>query len=310
MYNEVIKNEYLDQLQSISIQKIARSLFQNTLGYEEYFEKDLCNFTETEIVEFFTAMQSVSFESIYTKLSVLRGYTQWCIEKNLSNDNINHYDGITKEKLRGCLNKSLYQRKVITLDELREICDGFINPSDRAICYCIFFGIYGDRGSDMRELTADCVDVQTGHIVLRNGKEFRVPLWAAQAIYDSCGEYTYYNYKSNGDISEIRLREDDPTVFKPRDNSSKDTLDLFNKRITRKMMAFSRSTDCVAMTIKRLKNSGMIYTLKNYMEKNDLTLDVAFKRREFKDILKWYGITTYPRTFGVFKEKYGVFLPD
>lgn len=307
MYNEEVKNEYLNQMQLQNAKKIIFSIFNNNLGYEEYFGKDFCNFTNQEILEYFTALDSVAFESLNTKCSLLRTYTQWCIEHNLSADNINHYDSITRDNLRNCLDKTLYQSKFVSLEELREICSQFVNVSDRAVCYCIFFGIYGNGGEELRELTSSCIDINTGHIKLHNGRELDVPVWVAKELYDSCETYEYTVLRDNGEIFDARLRDTDPTVFKARDNSSSDSLRAFSKRISRRLSMLGKEAESVTMTTKRLKNSGMIYKIKKFMEENGLTVEEAYRSQETRDIFVEYRLK-YPPSIGLFLERYESFL--
>lgn len=305
MYNETTKMEYLNQMTMQSAKKILFTVFNNDLGYEEYFGKDMCNFTEPEILEFFVAFDSIAFESLNTKCSLLRTYTQWCIEHNLSNDNINHYDSITRQNLYDCLNKAKYEQKLITLEELKEVCENVINVRDQALCYCIFFGLYGKDGSDLLDLTAKCIDINTGRIVLK-GREFIVPAWVAKIIYDSCETYQYVAYNANG-VFEMRLKETDPSVFKPRDNATVDTLHSYKKRISRVLNDIGTQTSCLAMTVKRLRNSGIVYHLKRCMEAHQLTIEELYVSKYAEEILEKYYLQ-YPKSIIVFMTKYGVFL--
>ena len=191
---------------------------------------------------------------------------------------------------------------------MREICDGFVNISDKALCYCLFFGIYGEKGDDLKNLTAECIDLNTGHIVLRNGKEVNVPTWAAQAMYDSCEEYTYYVYKQNGEIFEAGLREDDPTVFKARNNATRDGQKQFLQRVTRRIVKIREDTDNIAFSIRRLKTSGMIWAMKEYAKEKNLDTFQLFKAPYTVEIFKRYGITFYPVSFEDFKKKYLMYL--
>ena len=307
MYNEETKMEYLNQMPMQSAKKVLLTVFNSDLGYEDYFGKDLCNFTEPEILEFFIAWDSIAFESLNTKCSLLRSYTQWCIEHNLSNDNINHYDSITRDNLLSCLNKTKYEQKYITLEELKNVCDNVVNVRDQALCYCIFFGIYGKEGEDLRELTAQCINLETGHIKLLNGREFDVPVWVAKILHDSCETYEYISYNANGNVFEMSLKEDDPTVFKARNNSSVATMAVFKKRISRILSLIGKEMSCPAITAKRLRNSGIVYHLKNYMIENNLNAENMYYEDYTGEIMEKYGLQ-YPIGLANFNMKYGSFL--
>lgn len=307
MYNEEVKNMYLEQLPTTSLKKLMRSTFKNSLDYEEYFRKDFYNFIEPEIKEFFVAIQSTSFESLNTKCSLLRSYTQWAIDHNMSNDNINHYDSISRDDLRSCLNEALYSMKFITLDELKGFCDDFINPSDKALCYCLFFGIYGESGEELKEVTASRVDTANGCIDLPNGKHVNMPTWVARIIQESCETYENYSVMANGELYRVLLREDDPCVIKSRVNATVDNNLNYKRKISRRIGLLNKEIHCVAFTIKRLKNSGMLWHIKQYMKQTGMTASEVYNDPYTKEIFKLYNVVLRP-SLSIFMQQWGNIL--
>lgn len=66
-------------------------------------------------------------------------------------------------------------------------------------------------------------------------------------------------------------------------------------------------TSCLAMTVKRLRNSGIVYHLKRCMEAHQLTIEELYASKYAEEILEKYYLQ-YPKSIIVFMTKYGVFL--
>ena len=298
MYNESVKKEYLDQLVSISIRRAASSIFKSSEDYEEYFKKDICNFIEPEIREYLTGMNAISFAGLHSKCSILRTYTEWCISRNLSNDNINHYDSITPKIIKSCLNRFAEQSKYITYDELKELAKDFTNVSDAALCYCLYFGIDGDRGKEIINLTADDVNLGSSTVKLVTGRSVKLPDEVIMTIIDSCNEYDFI-LPSGKRFSTLPLDPTDPGVFKKRANARLDTVDSNNRRILNRLSKLKYETGCAALGVSRLKNSGLLEAIKKYLDKHPEHRNDLYEQDEIKKIYQTWNMTfpPIPKTF-------------
>ena len=305
MFNENVKNEYLDQLISTSIKRSALSIFRNSEEYEEYFNKDICNFIEPEIKEYFASIGAISFVGLHSKCSVLRTYTQWCIDKKISKDNINHYDSITPAIIESCLNKVGEQSKYITFAELKELAKDFTNVSDSALCYCLYFGIYGKNGNEIINMTEDDIDVDSATVKLVTGREVRIPHEVISVLIDSCNEYDYI-LPTGKRFATLPLDETDRSVFKRRANARLNTEDSNNRRIINRLLKLKSETGYTSIGISRLKNSGLLEAIKKFSDANPQYRECLYDRKEVREIYKTWDMTFPPikKTFYNKVDKY------
>lgn len=305
MYNEEIKNEYLDNLISTSVKYASRSIFRYSVEYEEFFGKDVCDFIEPEIKEFLAGMGAISFASLHSKCSILRTYTQWCIERKINKDNINHYDSITPKIIKSCINKFAENSKYLTFSELKEISKDFMNISDVALCYCLFFGIYGKKGNEIINLTSDNIDIKSSEVHLVTGRTVKIPQEVVSILVDSCNEYDYI-IPSDRRVSTLPLDITDMSVFKRRANARFNTEDSNNKRIVNRLIKLKTETNCRAIGISTLKNSGLLWSIKKYVDANNINGDL-YDNHAIQKIYKDWDMT-FPPAKKVFHNKVDEYL--
>ena len=96
MYNKEIKQRWIDlkNENTISCLNYYANKMNNTEEYEKLFNKDLCNFTVSEILDMYRAMDFYSANTIYITNKIYADYTDWCINEGLVADSQNHYSGI------------------------------------------------------------------------------------------------------------------------------------------------------------------------------------------------------------------------
>lgn len=305
MYNEEVKKEYLNGLLSTSVRYATNSIFRNSFEYEEHFGKDLYDFIEPEIVEFLTGMNAVSFASLHSRCSLLRTYTEWCISKKISKDGINHYDSITTDIIESCVNKFGAQKRYVSYEELKEITKDFINVSDSAVCFCLFFGIYGFKGKEIIGLTLNDIEESSGKITLNTGRIVKVPHEVVSIFVDSCNQYDYI-LPGGRRFSTLPLSEDDPSVFKRRANARFFTEENNYKRIVNRLKKIKDETGCPAIGVATLKNSGLLWQIKQYIDKNPVSGDL-YDDENVRSIFKKMDMTLPPAR-KVFHEKIDKYL--
>ena len=293
LFNREVKEEYIEQLRSSSVKRLTRSVFKMSKEYEEYFKKDFYDFIKPEIMELLASMNAISFNSLNSKCSVLRTYTRWAIDRKLSKDNINHYDSITPEEIRECLNKFIQQKKYITLAELDELSKDFLNISDAALCYCLYFGIYGKQGIEIKNLTEESISTSENKVSLVTGRTVILPSRIINILYESCEEYDYI-LPEDKKFGFMALDPTDKSVFKKRVNARYDTIESNHKRILSRLVKLKNDTGCVSLGISRLKNSGLLETIKNYIDDHPESLDTLYSNPEIRNIYKTWDMTFPP----------------
>ena len=288
MYNQNIKEEYLSN-KSESIKYILNNIFIKAEIYEEMKGKDICNFIESEILEFLTGFASCSISTIASYTSLLRSYTQWCCNNNINIDHINHYDMITLNMMETCVNRIISEEKHITVDELKEVMNNMVNVCDRTLVYSLFYGICGKECVELTGIRLDDIDRNSQKVKLVTDREVYAPVDLCDMLSYSCQTYDYI-LTSGGKFDSLSLDENDASPFKRRSNARFSTQERAKLRIISRLTKLREDTGCVALTIDRLRNSGIIHHMKNVMESNpELNKENIFNSKEMTEILKQYN---------------------
>ena len=176
---------------------LINTIFSSAELYEKSMGKDLSLFNQTEILDFYTSLGSVSIEKLYNVGSYLRQYTDWCIVNELVPDKQNNYCKIETEELRECLNKEAIFCTYFTRKQLIEWSkqsyrvDTLVNTCDLAIVWLLFEGVRGPRYTDIAYIRFGDVDYETHKIMLPSGKELQLSKECTDIVLEASHEYSY-----------------------------------------------------------------------------------------------------------------------
>ena len=174
MYNSKIKNRYIEYKEAtivISDNHLSR-LFAKTYPFELEKNKDVCNFSAKEIENMYKTWNVSSLESLFVYNSNLSLYTQWCQEEGLVEDGMNHYAEFDKMSIKNLINKSLFNMRIVTREDVLNWCKSLDNPVDAFVILGMFEGIYGAKYSDFYTLTLDDISGNILTIANENNKRF------------------------------------------------------------------------------------------------------------------------------------------
>ena len=287
MYNNNIKEEYLSRLNTSS-EYMLRNLFGKSELYEEGKGKDICDFIEDEIIEFLHGLFSSSSVTLLSYVSMLRIYTQWCCDNNINADHINHFDMITVEMVNSCINKIIIESKYITLEELKNVTEDIVNVCDKALIYALFYGICGEDCIELTNITANDINLTTQEIKLCTGRTIKAPAQLCYLLGQSCNTYDYI-LTTTSNFSSLPLYQTDETSFKKRANARFSTQERARLRVVARLSKLRESTGNIALSIDRLKNSGMIHHIKAIMKEKGISKDEIFNSSEMIEIQKYYN---------------------
>lgn len=287
MYNNNIKEEYLSKLNTSS-KYMLRNLFTKTELYENEKEKDICDFIEDEIIEFLHSLFSSSSVTLLSYVSILRTYTQWCCDNNINADHINHFDMITIDMVNSCVNKMIKESKYITLKELEDTMEDIINVCDKALIYALFYGICGENCIELTNITSNDINLTTQEIKLCTGRVIKAPAQLCYLLGQSCNTYDYI-LTTSSNFNSLPLDQTDETSFKKRANARFSTQERAKLRVVARLGKLRESTGNIALSIDRLKNSGIIHHIKKVMEEKGISKDEIFNSPEMLEIQKYYN---------------------
>lgn len=152
MFNEKQKQRYIEYKEAQTV--VADNYLKRIFGYAEDMEtvlnKDLSLFTGYEIITLYKTLNRKSLESLIVINSYLSMYVQWCLEQNLVPDGQNHYLEMNQDTLFSCLNKILFNKSIISLEELVSLIRVLPNAREQ---FSILFIFELSKNKDYMELS-------------------------------------------------------------------------------------------------------------------------------------------------------------
>lgn len=89
MYNSIIKENFLNDRYSEPAAKQYQYLFEKIAIVEENQEKDIYKFNCSELLEVFQKLKIKNDRQKIIYKGMLSNYIQWCIDKEIKNENEN-----------------------------------------------------------------------------------------------------------------------------------------------------------------------------------------------------------------------------
>ena len=291
--NNEFKQKYIKEKSTIS-ENFTRNIFNKADDLEKFYNKDICNFTLSEIKNLLLTLNSTSVEYLRVVTSVLRSYTEYMMSNNLSIDNLNHYDSVDTEVLMSCVNKQSIKNKYISRKQLESYINDLPDPSDAWCMLAIYEGIKGDNFSNVT-LSKGIFDYENNTIELYDGSVFK----PSDKLFDIAVEsYETYVYEGLKKLGSNNMRLTGEEIFKVRDNVMffyDEPKKAYNRLLTR-VRLIKNYLDVSTITIPRLQISGMVYQFKCIMERENKTYDELFDTDEFLEIRKKFGYDKYVKS--------------
>ena len=291
MYNEDAKKDFEQNYESVTCENFFKMLFNKVEPYENLYEKDVCNFVKSEIIEMLRSFASSSIGTLRMTVSILRTYTQWSCDNQQSIDNINHYDEIKTEDIIGCVNTTVLKSKIISKEQLDNHMKYLINPCDRALLLGLFEGLSGRECNELYNLYKEDMDVKESTVYLKEtDRTVKVSREFINYALQSIDMYEY-NLLTDGGDRDIHLRKTDRSVFKARTNASVDTIEGFGRRIQNKLRIIRQYLDIPALSTVTLVNSGIIHYTKLKAKELGLEPMEVIGGEHFEEIALKYNLS-------------------
>ncbi len=306
MYNAELKERYIIEKEATAIlpNNYLRCNFEKVSGFERSYDRDLCNWTKMEIMEFYKYLGTASVSTLVVMNSAFSQYSQWCNQNNLVKDHQNHFSEITAEMLHHCINIGLAKQLIIVRQQLITEIRSLPNPSDQFALLALFEGI---KGKDFCEiLNIKTKDISDGHIKLCTGRVVRISKELENIALESASTYDYYTLGDKGKV--IPFIGDADSVIKDYPNVTEGTSDFIKgRRIYNKL---NRAIDYLGLssniTANALYESGRIWFIKQELEKYNMNLEEYLKSKNRKDMENQYNsihsINSYILKYGSYFE--------
>ena len=304
MFNEDRKRRYID-LKEANVTLPYRSLerlFTSTAVFEEKLNKDVCEWTTTEIMEYYKYLDAYSLSSLVVCNSNLSLYASWCLTEILIPDAQNHYLEIRPDMLSACINKEYLTRMIITRDELVNLIDQLPNYTDRYMFLAFFEGICGPEYCEMVNATEDDIDGNMIHLC--TGRSIEISDKLKDVAHFAAAEQEYQAYGLSGRILKYSDLDPPNLIFKTvarREikRTSGAVMQAAGRRFdkAKQLMGMPQRT-----TVKSIILSGKIHFIKQLMKEENLTIEEAIRVK--KDVINEKFTSEQIKTPGEFLRRY------
>lgn len=304
-YNEELKKRYITEKEkSLAVTSNYIDVQFRKASEQEYdLDKDLSNWSTYDIVEYYKLLNMTSFESLLCLNSIFSQYTQFCLENSLVKDNQNHFLECTQEVLYNCINKAVFDKKIVTRKTVLKWIDELPNPKDQFILLSLFE--YG-KSKDFKDIVyASSSNLQDNNLLKLSDRTVHVSDKLVSVIKDCCNEDTYYSISGRG--TKTMPLVDYGYIVKSYPNQNINLSDFQKGRNI--YIACQRIFDYLGvgqwMSPNAIVESGKLYMLKEKAKEKNITPIECIYNECIKDVEMQYGCSIIK---SVYAKKYSEYL--
>lgn len=304
-YRKEYKDEFISQLVQNSINR-AVALLGKSYEYEKRLNKDLYEFSLTEIEEIFRHSESENASNDYY---AIKDYLDYNIKKGVISQ-----DTLKKTNLKYFNNLLDENRLRITKEKLDKYISMCFNVQDQLLLMLLFEGVDGVANSEIRNLKKDDIDWDTNTLHLRcdkNGpRDIEVSEECMKLIDKVIKEETFYF--NNGEISEKqrRLYENFPENNFIIRNIRKKKTRVDKIFIVSRFNNFKTWFNQPKLNPTVIYQSGLIYYMVQYSKKTGKDIKEFQHRIEYSEIARKFlmkgkevnGVLQYNAVYRYIKE--------
>lgn len=198
LFNRDLKMEFATSLYEEATIPVLLFTFQKAAEIEEMLNKDIYEFNREEIDELFLNFNSKTKQSVASKISMIKAYLDFCIDKGLVPSMYNIISAfVGDEYYEKYINQTAVETQFINREELDDMINFCANAQDAVIIKLRYDGLSLKEISNLR--MSDCKD---NPIILRDDKDnitrrLKVEQSTLNLIEDAYSQQYYL--KSNGE---------------------------------------------------------------------------------------------------------------
>jgi integrase len=165
MYNKDLKLRFVSEYDAKTGKTYLSDLVRISSA-ENYFKKDMFNFSLEQIDEALKGIKFKKESSIVRSVSTYRQYAAWANQNGFVPSKTNLWELLTKDKLNEYVWDYAYKNSFITRDQLYEVISKLVNSVDYLPILLAFEGVYGKQMSEIRNLKYDDINFSNGLVRL------------------------------------------------------------------------------------------------------------------------------------------------
>lgn len=303
LYNEEIKLRFISERnrEVILPENYLERQFRKISDMERELNKDLSNFTFYEIIEYYKLLNIPSLDSLSVMNSQFSLYTQWCLQENLVKDNQNHFLEITMETMKSCINKALFNMKIVSKDIILNWVEQLPNPKDQFVLLGLFEGIKGKDFCELLKLRPE--DINNNIAKICTGREIKISDKLCSIIDDCVSETKYYSITGNN--TKVMTLIDRGYIIKDYPNARNDVSEFSaGRKIYNSIMRILNYFDVGYMTANSIYESGKLYMINQRAKELRISAKEYIYLDYIKEVEKKYDCKIVRSTFILKYEDY------
>jgi hypothetical protein len=254
--------------------ELLERIFTSTELEEKAFNKDVCDFTDAEVVDLFKSYDSKSRPRLKNTAWYLSKYRQWCYDKGLTKKIDDAFDdrtidNIIKEVIPDSMLLNSYFTKKYLIETV-EVDPDYIN---RMILLCPYYGIKGDDLEDIVNLKISDLDESAKKVSLFSGLVIEVDDYFIETMKNASNTT---EYKQNSVRNHLNHKQQIYvksgyiiTRTSGFTGEAYDNKPVVPKFITNRLQKFKKEFDAENISISSLYKNGLInYITEKYKEQN------------------------------------------
>ena len=223
LYNDEIKRRFIEERlqENVFSERFLLLQFDYVAEYEREHNKDVCNFSLYEIMEYLKMRGFVSLESANVTASILNSYTTWCLQNSLVHDGQNHFEELSQDLLMNTLNKAVLDLRLIDRETFVKYVNEIVNPRDQFVLMMLF---ETGKSKDFEHIFSaqfKNFNAGTNELKLYDGRIVKVSNELAHIIDDSYDADIYYSISGNNAKKTTLITIDD-RIMKSYPNQTSD----------------------------------------------------------------------------------------
>jgi integrase len=258
VYNEEVKNRFLNTFTNEGTQKTINSIFIKSATTEETLGKDLYNFSTEDLIDVFKEINPKSKSVSMSSGRFIKQYISWCIKKGYRDNNDNPVNGLDQKWFAQFVDRKL--KIHYAMDEFIDLLQDVQNYQDKMLLCLLWNGISGERFSQLTELKRSDINFENNTVYVKQ-RDYHVSINPEfmDIIQKGMDENIYLSYvPKSGEFKEKGLL---PSQFILRNVRSPRTVEgskISMAVIYNRFAAIKDYLDLEYLTPKALEQSGMI----------------------------------------------------
>jgi len=160
LYNRPNKELFLKEYLEDDLTRQSYCVYLNLVSkHELLIGKDLADWSADDILNFFANQMTTSHSSLRAQFSISKQYCNFCVGRGINTTGTNKFATLSfKKDVLPMLNMKNYKNKFLTEEQVWAMQNESINAQDTVCLIPLFYGIKGNKVSELQKLVESDLD--------------------------------------------------------------------------------------------------------------------------------------------------------